>query len=188
MLSSRSLNLAVLGLALLAGGCDRGGDPAAQPQAEASAAPAAAEKLDRSHKGEPLPAITLKDAGGVEWKLASLTGKPLLINLWATWCAPCVTELPTLNALGNRADLNLRVVTVSQDMGEPEKVQAFLDDRGFAQLPSVLDPESDLAAHYKVGTLPTTVLYDSEGKEVWRYAGGNEWTSDAAMKLLTEAK
>ncbi|MDE8650350.1 TlpA family protein disulfide reductase [Novosphingobium album (ex Liu et al. 2023)] len=188
---SRSLKLAVLGLALVAGGCDRQSGGEAQPQPSDSAAAAKADsltKLDRSHKGEPIPDVTLKDAEGVEWKLATLTGKPLLVNLWATWCAPCVTELPTLNAIANRADLNLRVVTVSQDMDAPDKVRAFLDQRGFAQLPSVLDPNSDLAARYKAVTLPTTVLYDAQGKEVWRYSGGNEWTSEAALKLLAQAR
>jgi hypothetical protein len=63
--------------------------------------------------------------------------------------------------MSNRADLDLQVVTVSQDMGDPGKVQAFLDQRGFAQLPAWLDPKGDLASHYGVQTLPTTIYYDA---------------------------
>jgi len=142
--------------------------------------------VDRSHKGAPIPAFTLKDGAGKPLKLPSLAGKPTLVNLWATWCGPCVVELPTLNKLANRADLNLRVVTVSQDAGRPERVQAFLDERGLAQLPGWLDPMNDLSFHYATGTLPTTVLYDTQGREVWRYVGELDWTGPEAAKLLAE--
>jgi thiol-disulfide isomerase/thioredoxin len=122
--------------------------------------------VDRSHRGAPLPEITVRDAAGEELGLPSLTGKPALINLWATWCAPCVAELPTLNSIASRADLNLEVVTISQDAGEPEKVESF---------------------HYGAGMLPTSILYDAGGREVWRYAGEKDWTSEDALKLLAEA-
>ncbi len=143
--------------------------------------------LDRTNKGRPLPDLTLKDQAGAELKLASLAGKPVLINLWATWCAPCIAELPTLNALANRADLNLAVVTVSQDMAQTEKVQPFLDQRGLAQLPAWLDVKGDLAFHYGVQTLPATILYDAAGKEVWRFTGERDWGSEASLALLAEA-
>lgn len=143
--------------------------------------------LDRTHKGSALPTLTLKDPQGSALSMPSLKGKPTLINLWATWCAPCIAELPTLNAMSNRADLDLQVVTVSQDMGEPEKVQAFLDQRGFAQLPAWLDSKGDLAFHYGVQTLPATIYYDATGREVWRYTGGMDWSGAEAGKLLAEA-
>ncbi len=183
----RSFNLIVLGCALLAGGCDRQTEAPAQPGADAPAK-AAAGKLDRSHKGEALPALSFTDAAGDETALASLAGKPALVNLWATWCAPCIAELPTLNGLSNRADLNLEVVTIAQDIAPPEKIQQFLDQRGLAQLPSLRDPESELSFHYQTGSLPTTVLYDAAGKEVWRYVGDRDWTSDESMKLLAEGE
>ena len=144
--------------------------------------------IDRSHKGSPLPAFTLSDPAGQKLALPSLKGKPTLINLWATWCAPCIAELPTLNSISNRADMNLRIVTVSQDMGEPDKVQTFLDQKGFAQLPAWLDPKGDLAAHYQVQTLPTSVYYDAGGLEVWRFTGGRDWGSAESAALFAEAK
>jgi thiol-disulfide isomerase/thioredoxin len=186
---SRSLKLAVLGCAALIGGCDRGAEPAAQPkQATAQPAPAApvSDKLDRSHAGEPLPDVTVKDAAGESLAMASLKGEPVLVNLWATWCAPCIAELPTLDKIA--AGGKLRVVTVSQDMGKPDEVGTFLKNKGGENLPAWLDPENDLAFGYGGGVLPTTVLYDAQGKEVWRYVGGNEWDSKEAQALLAEAR
>ena len=142
--------------------------------------------IDRTNKGKPLPELTLRDQQGNELKLASQTGKPVLINLWATWCAPCIAELPTLNALASRTDLNLAVITVSQDMAQTEKVRPFLEQRGLARLPAWLDSEGDLAFHYGVQTLPSTILYDAAGREVWRYTGERDWGSAQSMALLAE--
>ncbi len=143
--------------------------------------------LDRSHKGDELPPFTLADPQGQQLRMPGLKGKPVLVNLWATWCAPCIAELPTLNALAGRADTGLTVLTISQDMGDAAKVEAFLKQRGFAQLPAWLDPKGDLAFHYGVQTLPATILYDAEGREVWRYTGGKDWAGAEAAKLLAEA-
>jgi thiol-disulfide isomerase/thioredoxin len=179
--------LAALNLA----GCDRESGGGAQPQDSASAAGAAdasaapAHGPDRSHKGSRMPDLTLADPSGGKLALAGLKGKPVLVNLWATWCAPCVKELPTLDALA--AAGKIRVVTVSQDSGEPAKVAAFLKDKGIAHLEPWLDPDNDMSFHYATGTLPTSVLYDAEGREVWRFVGENDWSAPATAPLLGEA-
>ena len=180
---SPSFKSVVLAAALIAGGCDRQSDAPAQPEPDAAAKPVSG-KLDRSHAGKPLPDVTVSDPDGEKLALDSLSGKPVLVNLWATWCAPCVTELPTLNALSNRADLDLEVVTISQDMSEPAAVQQFLDQRGLAQLPAWIDAEGALPVSYEAQTLPMTVLYDAQGKEVWRYLGERDWQSEDSLKLL----
>lgn len=176
----------ILACSLIAGGCDRQTGAPAQPEGAAASKPVAA-KLDRSHSGKPLPALAFTDPGGEELALATLSGAPVIINLWATWCAPCVAELPTLQRLANRADLNLEVVTISQDMGDPKDVLAFLDERGLAQLPAWIDAEGALPAHYGFQTLPATIAYDAAGKEVWRFIGERDWTDEESMKLLAEA-
>lgn len=190
MFSSRSLKLAILGFAILAGGCDKQTPEPVQPDANPSQLPKS-EKLsgvlDRSHKGEAMPEMTLKDASGKTLALSSLRGKPTLVNLWATWCAPCVVELPTLDRLVDIREGKLRVLTVSQDMSSTEKIAAFLKERGGDNLEPWLDPKGDLGAKYQVQTLPTTVLYNSEGREVWRFTGGKIWTNAEALALVAQA-
>ncbi len=140
--------------------------------------------LDASRKGSEMPDFMFKDGSGKELELASLKGKPVLINLWATWCGPCVAELPTLQQLGTDRKDQLQVVVISQDMGKPDAVAQFLKDRGITQLGGWLDPENQLASHYKVETLPTTIYYDAEGREQWRWIGGRDWGSADTAKLL----
>lgn len=196
MLSSRSLKIAVLGLAVAIAGCNRESSEKAQPQPSASAETSQAAggealsgAIDRSHKGSAMPEFTLTDQAGKQVKLASFKGKPLLVNLWATWCAPCVVELPMLDKLAETRGAELKVLTVSQDMPTTaNKVASFLAGKGATHLEPWLDPKNDLAVHYEVTTLPTTVFYDAKGKEVWRYVGGHDWTSAEAARMLAEAK
>ncbi len=174
----------------LAGGCDRQSEDKAQPQPAASASGQSAAlvgTVDRSQRGAALPNVAVKDPTGKTLALSALKG-PLLLNLWATWCAPCVTELPLLEKLANDKAGKLRVITVSQDMGDGAKVADFLKGKGLNRLEPLLDPNNDLAFAYGGGTLPTTVYYDAAGKEVWRLVGGHDWSDAATESLLAEAR
>ena len=142
--------------------------------------------IDRSHRGSALPEFTLKDPAGKELQLSSLKGKPVLINLWATWCRPCITELPLLDKLAKNQANSLRVLAVSQDSQNLEKVAPFLSDRGFTSLEPWLDPQNDLSFHYGTGTLPTTIYYDAQGREVWRFVGERDWTDSESADMLAE--
>ncbi|WP_328598136.1 TlpA family protein disulfide reductase [Croceibacterium salegens] len=144
--------------------------------------------VDRSQAGTPLPAVTVTDPSGTTLDLSKAVGKPVLLNLWATWCAPCVAEMPLLDELAaERAD-TLRVLTVSEDMKGPELVVPFFKEKKFANLPQWMDQANDLAFGMGGGaSLPLTVLYDAEGKEVWRVIGGFDWASDQAREMLDEA-
>ena len=159
-----------------------------QQQASAAAgdSEALAGSIDRSHKGSRLPDFTFSDPAGKKLRLASLKGKPLLINLWATWCGPCVIEMPMLEKITAAGEV--KVLTVSQDMGDPAKVGAFFTERGFKSLEPWLDPEGELATHYAAGTLPTTVYYDAAGREVWRFTGGHDWGNAETAVMLAEGK
>jgi thiol-disulfide isomerase/thioredoxin len=191
LLLSRSLKTVVLGCALLSpvflGGCDRQSGENAQPQPSQSANETLRGVIDRSHAGTPLPDFTLTDSQGGKLELQSLTGKPVLINLWATWCAPCVVELPMLDSIAADSASELKVLTVSQDM-QPDKVAGFLSERGLDRLEPWLDPDNDLSFHYGTGTLPTTILYDADGREVWRFIGAHDWTSSESAEMLAEGK
>ncbi len=176
-------------IALLAGACDRqSAEPAQQQENSAEAnAEELTGTLDRTHAGAALPEVTVTDPAGTTLNLAEASGKPMLLNLWATWCAPCVVEMPMLDAIAGEMGDRLRVVTVSEDMKGAEVVVPFFEQKGFANLPHWMDPEMDLAFGFGGGaSLPLTVLYDAEGKEVWRMIGGFDWSSDEARALIEE--
>jgi thiol-disulfide isomerase/thioredoxin len=192
MVRLKSLPLvALIGLAALAG-CDRQSGGSAQPR-ETTAAPAApAEltgKIDRSHAGQMIPDLSFPDPTGKKLDLASLKGTPVLLNLWATWCAPCKAEMPTLDKLAGDDAGKLRVVTVSQDFKGAELVAPFFSAQHFAHLEPWLDTDNVLGMTLGGGNavLPTTVLYDKDGKEVWRVVGGFDWSSAEARNRIAEA-
>lgn len=181
--------LAIMALALVLAGCDRNaGNEAGQSQQGLRATATTAVgggTIDRSHKGTPLPDLAFSDPAGRKLQLASLKGKPVLINLWATWCGPCVQEMPTLDRIAGENAAMLRIVTVSQDApGAP--VGDFFRQNGLKRLEPWLDPEGKLDIHFGTGSLPTSVFYDSEGREVWRLVGTRDWTTDETTALLLE--
>jgi thiol-disulfide isomerase/thioredoxin len=188
LLSSRLLNALILGSVLLVAGCDRQSPAPAQGEEGVAGERVGQEGavIDRSTKGSAMPEFVLSDAAGKELRLSSLKGKPLLVNLWATWCAPCIAELPTLGRLA--ATGKVRVLTVSQDLPESAtRAAPFLAQRGGARLEPWLDTENALSAHYAVRVLPATILYDAKGREVWRVFGPMDWAGSDAAKLLAEA-
>jgi len=131
-----------------------------------------------------LPVLAFKDAAGADKSLADWRGRTVLLNLWATWCVPCVTEMPTLDA----AAKDMAVVTVSQDLGDDAraKVTAFMAKGHYTHLKPYLDPKANLSVAYNA-SLPTSILYDSAGHVVWRMTGGMDWTTGTARELLAEA-
>ena len=185
-----SLNVPILGaLALSVAACDRPSADPAQPQEEA-AAPQDEQlsgTLDRSFAGEAMPVAQLTDPDDKTLALAETKGTPVLLNLWATWCAPCVVEMPLLDELAGELGDDVRVLTVSEDMKGAEAVVPFFEQKGFANLPRWMDPKNDLAIAFGGGAaLPLTVLYDAEGREVWRVMGGYDWGSAEARELIEE--
>jgi thiol-disulfide isomerase/thioredoxin len=177
----------LLALALL--GCER--EVAKSPETKPPAAPApigekATGRLDRSHAGSTAPYAAFEDPTGEPASLQDFRGKPVLLNLWATWCAPCVAEMPTLDALAASRD-DIEVLAVSQDMGGATKVDAFFEKRKFRMLEPYLDQELALMTGLKVDTLPTTILYDATGREVWRMTGMEDWKGERAAALIAEA-
>ena len=187
--------------ALSIGGCDRQ-SPAQSQANETIEAPAPANEaaqqtetvveevigtLDRSHKGDAAPTTAFENPAGGQVTLASFQGKPVLLNLWATWCAPCVKEMPTLDALADSLGDSVQVIALSQDLEGAEKVDPFFQKAGFRRLQPYLDKQAAMSSGLTVN-LPETILYDSQGKEVWRMAGGMDWTGQTARELVAEAK
>ncbi|HWV12946.1 MAG TPA: TlpA disulfide reductase family protein [Sphingobium sp.] len=193
-------------LLLLAGlsACDRQSPGAGQDQAnssaqvpptsgEATAAPQSGKgdfsfTLDRSKAGTPAPDFSFAAPDGTDATLQDFAGKPILVNLWATWCAPCVAEMPTLDAVAKAyAPKGLAVLTISQDSQGESAVKPFLAKHPLPNLKSFIDPENQFGFHYATGMLPTTVLYDREGKEMLRVVGAMDWNSKEARDLIEAA-
>jgi thiol-disulfide isomerase/thioredoxin len=176
-------------IALLAA-CGADPEPATDaPDQPQWAGPKGAEptgRLDRSFAGRAAPAAAFEDPDGEPARLGDFSGKPLLVNLWATWCAPCVAEMPTLDRLAARERDRLHVLTISQDLDGRDKVEAFFAKQGYRNLETWLDPQMRLMTELGVNTLPTTILYDSHGREVWRVVGIEDWESGRAALLLEE--
>jgi thiol-disulfide isomerase/thioredoxin len=143
-------------------------------------------RLDRSNAGKSAPPTAFEDPDGAPASLADFRGRPVLLNLWATWCAPCVAEMPTLDAVASREAGRLQVLTVSQDLDGREKVEAFFRKRGYRNLETWLDPRMALMSELKVDTLPTTIFYDRDGRELWRVTGMEDWQGGRAALLLKE--
>ena len=187
--------LAILAV-LLAGsiaGCDRekaGGGQPADGQANISAGQAKGVgqfeyMIDRSHKGEAAPSAAFTGPDDAAVTLAAFRGRPLLVNLWATWCAPCVAEMPTLDALAAKRGEAMAVIAVAQDLQGAEVVDPWFQKAGLKALQPYLDPENGLldAAN---SALPTSIFYDAEGRELWRVIGAIDWQGDEAKALLAE--
>ena len=151
----------------------------------------AAEAPIETKAPEPLPALTFQTMDGREASLANYAGKVIVLNLWATWCAPCREEMPSLDRLQTRfADRDLAVLALSVDRAGPERVQQFLDEVGVKQLHVYRDPKAAATRALRVPGLPATLLVDRRGNEVGRVLGIAEWDGPAAVaaveKLLAE--
>lgn len=178
--------IAFLALAPLAlGACDRKKPDDPQARVLVDLTGASEHQVTRDHKGEPGPALPLTDANGAPATLASLRGKPVLVNLWATWCAPCVKELPQLDALAAAGPL--RIMLVNEDLTGKQAVAPFVARRPWKALTTWYDPGSKLLATLGEAGLPVTILYDARGRELWRVRGGMDWESSEAKALLAEA-
>nr|WP_310525273.1 TlpA disulfide reductase family protein [Polymorphobacter sp.] len=186
---ARLLLLAGMGLTLVA--CD-GGDKgkAGNPQASgvgsaaAAAVPAPINVIDRSHAGTLAPKVMFEKRGGGKVSLASFKGQRVLVNLWATWCAPCIAEMPDLDRLAAAQKGKVLVLPLSQDMEGWRAVDGFFKPGKFKVLVPMLDQPGSFAEALGARGLPMSVLYDAQGREVWRVAGTLKWTSAGVMGAL----
>ncbi len=144
--------------------------------------------LTYAFAGTAAPKAAFAGADGRDVQLSDFAGRPLLVNIWATWCAPCKVEMPTLDALAALEEGKMSVIAVSQDLEGRKPVQAFFKTTRLENLEPYNDADNALLSALGGNVnLPTTILYDSNGKEVWRIAGGVEWDDAEMSKLLAEA-
>ena len=124
------------------------------------------------------------DLQGPRWTAAKLAGQVVVLNFWATWCAPCVEEMPSLQALHNSAETAPRVIAVNVKE-TASTVRRFMAAQRI-NLPVVLDPQGDLARQWGVRVYPTTVLIGPDGRARWRVVGEVDWQGAEAHAWLSE--
>lgn len=131
----------------------------------------------------PTPALRLQDLDGKVHTLANYRGKVVLINFWATWCAPCRHEMPSIEKL--RDSFKGRPFAVlAVNLGEPEpRVRAFLQDMPL-RFPVLLDPEAEAAKAWKVKALPATFVVGPDGRVRYRYIGELDWSRTSARSAI----
>jgi thiol-disulfide isomerase/thioredoxin len=130
-----------------------------------------------------LPDAVLLDAEDGEHALADYKGKWVVLNFWATWCAPCREEMPSLDRL-QVAMPEIAVVPVATGRNAVEGIKRFFEEAEIKSLPILRDPKSDLSRAMHVMGLPVTVILNPEGQEVARLIGDAEWDSDSAKAVL----
>jgi thiol-disulfide isomerase/thioredoxin len=148
-------------------------------------APPALRQFIPTDPPRPAPEIAFADGAGKSLSLADFRGKVVLVNLWATWCEPCIREMPSLDRL--RAALpaqDLAIVLVSQDRGGDQVVAPFFAKLGLNKLATYLDPKSTVGHAFEVRGLPTSILIDRDGRELGRVEGALDWDGAPAQSLL----
>jgi thiol-disulfide isomerase/thioredoxin len=124
----------------------------------------------------PVEDFAFTDADGAELKLSDFRGRTVVLNLWATWCAPCLREMPMLEGFAREtAGPGLAVIALNQDRGGLKAARPFWDEHGFESLALYLDPGFAAGSALKANGLPLTLLIDPQGREVARLEGIAEW-------------
>lgn len=155
------------------------------PQGTAQTAPEPRPgTIDRSHAGKAGPAAAFVDRAEKPLRLADFAGQPVLVNLWATWCAPCLAEMPALDRLAAREKGKLVVLPISQDLEGWRAIDKFFVDGKFKALTPYLDQPNEWALAVGAKGLPVSILYDAQGRELWRVNGPLEWDKPEVAALL----
>lgn len=142
----------------------------------------------RFKTAEPLPSLRLAGPDGNEAKLEAFRGKYILLNFWATWCAPCVKELPSLQALSDnykRPDFVIMAVSVD-DPSRIDQIPGFLRRIRVRDVANWSDYRADLQTAFAFNALPVTYLIDPQGRVLYEMSGPAEWNSPSVIAFLNQ--
>jgi len=142
------------------------------------------QKLILHMSPAPVPEAVLLDASEAERSLSEYRGKWVVLNFWATWCAPCRHEMPSLDRL-QAALPEIAVVPVATGRNSLTAIEKFFEEEAITNLPILRDPASELARGMGVFGLPITVILNPEGQEIARLIGDAEWDSESAKAIMT---
>jgi len=155
-----------------------------KPQA-ADLAPLSEGLTPVSPPAEP-PDGVFVTADGSSHHLSEFKGRGMVVNLWATWCAPCVAEMPSLAALSRAlAPQDIAVLPLSSDRGGADAVRTWYQQHEITGLPVLLDPKGALARAFQARGIPTTVVINTAGLMVARLEGAADWATPAAQALVS---
>jgi thiol-disulfide isomerase/thioredoxin len=147
--------------------------------------PDLAEVLIPVSPPEAPPDGVFLDTGGAAHTIASFLGHGMVINFWATWCQPCIAEIPSLVALSQAlAPHDIAVLPLSSDRGGAQTVAAWFEQHGITGLPVLLDPRGALATAWGGKGIPTTHIIARDGKERARLEGAADWSTPASIELI----
>jgi thiol-disulfide isomerase/thioredoxin len=145
-------------------------------------------RFSLAHDPKPLPALAFTDADDKPMSLADYKGKTVLVNFWATWCAPCVKEMPSLDRLQAEMGKDRFVVLpLSLDGPSRPKVAPFYAERKIASLGIFFDKGKKAMGALEISVLPTSVLVDPQGREIGRLEGEADWDKPEALALMKAA-
>jgi len=152
----------------------------------------AASPVTATHTGvgwasapQAVPDVRFQDADGKPFTLSNFRGKVVLLNVWATWCAPCRKEMPALDRLQQKlGGPDFQVVALAIDNGGAAAVQRFYDEMGIRAIAVYVDYSAEAPGKLRALGIPTTLLIDREGRERWRKSGPAEWDSPEIIESL----
>jgi thiol-disulfide isomerase/thioredoxin len=176
--------LLVLSLAGLAAGflwSEAGGR---DPRIAAAASDTSLGEFTPVNPPRPAPELRFTSRDGEPRHLADFRGKVLLVNLWATWCGPCVREMPSLERLQAALGDRLMVLAISEDRGGSHAVEPFIAEHALKRLAIYLDEDSAAQSAFHLRGLPTTFLVDANGRIRAMLEGGAEWDSPKIRALV----
>ena len=146
------------------------------------------KKMTIANNTSSAPKTIFFDTGGKELTLSDFNGRLTLVNFWATWCAPCRKEMPSLEVLSNQIGGDtFQVVTIATMRSSEEAVEKFFNDNNIIGLPKFRDPKGYLARASGVAALPLTILLDRNGNEISRLIGDADWAQDETIEFIKKA-
>ncbi len=145
------------------------------------------KKLVFASEPKDVSQVVFTDPDGGEYQLSDWQGKYIVVNFWATWCAPCRKEMPSLEALQQEfGGEKFEVVTIATGRNAIPGIRRFFEEINVTGLPILLDPKQKLAREMAVLGLPISVILNPEGQEIARLRGDADWYSDSARAIITE--